>query len=204
MLIIGIAGGSGSGKSAIAKKLQDHFGDSLTVICHDSYYKPQDKLSFSERAFVNYDHPSAFETELLVSHLDALRRGENVSIPVYDYSAHTRSSQTEPAHPSDIVVVEGILIFESEELVRRFDIKIFVDTDADIRLVRRIKRDVAARGRSLESVIEQYTKTVKPMHDCFVEPSKKRADVIIPEGAENEVALGMLFSKIEQTLLNAK
>jgi len=204
MLIIGIAGGSGSGKSAIARKLREHFGDALTVICHDSYYKSQDKLDASERARINYDHPSAFDTELLISHLDSLLKGESVNVPVYDYASHTRSEHTLPARPTDIIVVEGILIFENEELLRRFDIKIFVDTDADIRLVRRIRRDVAKRGRSLESVLEQYTQTVKPMHDSFVEPSKKRADIIIPEGAKNEVALGMLVSRIEQTLKNLK
>ncbi len=200
MLIIGIAGGSGSGKSAISRKLKEHFGESLCVICHDRYYRSRDKLSHGERAQINYDHPSAFETELLCSHLDALAQGECVKLPIYDYSTHTRSSVTDTTYPADIIVVEGILIFEHKELCSRFDIKIFVDTDSDIRLLRRIKRDVSERGRSLDSVLFQYEHTVKPMHDSFVEPTKRVADVIIPEGAHNHVALDMLISGIEQNL----
>ncbi|MEE1356365.1 MAG: uridine kinase [Clostridia bacterium] len=200
MLVIGIAGGSGSGKSAIAQKLKEQFGDSLTLICHDDYYRPQDKLSPQERLKINYDHPDAFDTELLCRHLSQLRKGKAVDVPIYDYTTHTRSGKTKKAFPSDIIVVEGILIFENESLRSEFDIKIFVDTDADIRLVRRIRRDVKERGRSLDSVIEQYLCTVKPMHDSFVEPSKKKADIIIPEGASNSVALEMLFSRINNTL----
>ncbi len=197
MLIIGIAGGSGSGKSEIARKLACHFGDSLCVICHDRYYKSRDKLTSDERCRINYDHPDAFDTELLCGHLDMLCSGESVELPIYDYSTHTRSTNTETVHPCSIIVVEGILIFENRELCSRFDIKIFVDTDADIRLLRRIKRDVSERGRTLESVLSQYENTVKPMHDSFVEPTKKTADVIIPEGAHNNVALEMLISRIE-------
>ncbi len=197
MLVIGIAGGSGSGKSEIAGKLKEHFGDSLCVICHDRYYRSRDSLSFGQRVRINYDHPDAFETELLCEHLDTLARGESVRLPIYDYTAHTRSSETDIAMPCSIAVVEGILIFEHKELCSRFDIKIFVDTDADIRLLRRIKRDVSQRGRSLESVLEQYEHTVKPMHDSFVEPTKRKADVIIPEGAQNTVAIDMLISEIQ-------
>ena len=200
MLIIGIAGGSGSGKTAITNRLKEHFGSSVTVISHDSYYRSTSALTEKERAGLNYDHPNAFDTQLLAEHIKTLLQGREVDIPVYDYKTHQRLSCTQRIEPSEVLIVEGILIFENEELCSLFDIKIYVDTDADIRLARRIRRDVSERGRSLDSVLEQYIATVKPMHDCFVEPTKKRADIIICEGASNSVALDMLISRIGNSI----
>ena len=195
-LFIGIAGGSGSGKTTLANQLASHFGDRLSLIRHDDYYKAQSSLTLEERASLNFDHPDAFDTELLIRHLDELRLGHSVDCPVYDYSKHDRSDKVRTVVAAEVIVLEGILIFENPEILRRLDIKIFVDTDADVRIIRRIKRDVRDRGRSLESVIAQYYATVKPMHEAFVEPSKRRADIIVPEGGKNPVALEMITERI--------
>ncbi len=195
-LFIGIAGGSGSGKTTLAKKLAECFGDRLSLLRHDDYYKSQSSLTPKERASLNYDHPDAFDTSLLVEHLDELLAGNDISCPIYNYSLHDRSSETRLVKANEVIVLEGILIFENPEILRRLDIKIFVDTDADVRIIRRIKRDVSERGRDLDSVINQYFDTVKPMHEAFVEPSKRQADIIVPEGGMNQVALEMITQRI--------
>ena len=195
-LFIGIAGGSGSGKTTLANRLADFFGDSLSLLRHDDYYKAQSSLSIEERACLNFDHPDAFDTSLLIEHLDKLRLGESVDCPIYDYSMHDRSDRVRTVKATEVIVLEGILIFENPEILDRLDIKIYVDTDADVRIIRRIKRDVSERGRDLDSVIAQYFATVKPMHEAFVEPSKRRADIIVPEGGMNSVALEMIVQRI--------
>ena len=195
-LFIGIAGGSGSGKTTLAKQLADHFGDRLSLLRHDDYYKAQSDLSMQERATLNFDHPDAFDTSLLIEHLDALREGKDVSSPIYDYTKHDRSADVRRVKAAEVILLEGILILENKELLKRLDIKIFVDTDADVRIIRRIKRDVSERGRDLDSVISQYFATVKPMHEAFVEPSKKQADIIVPEGGMNRVAIEMITERI--------
>lgn len=195
-LFIGIAGGSGSGKTTLAKNLAEYFGNRLSLLRHDDYYKSQSSLTMEERASLNYDHPNAFDTSLLVEHLDALGRGEDVFCPIYDYSQHDRSQDTRLVSAAEVIVLEGILIFENPEILKRLDIKIFVDTDADVRILRRLKRDVSERGRDLDSVISQYFATVKPMHEAFVEPSKRCADIIVPEGGMNRVALEMITHRI--------
>lgn len=202
IMIIGIAGGTGSGKTTITKKLMQRFGGDVSVIYHDNFYKAHHDMSYEERARLNYDHPSAFDTQLLIDALKELRRGHSVTCPVYDYSIHDRTDRTITVHPAPVVVVEGILIFENVELCRQMDIKLFVDTDADVRILRRIVRDVRDRGRSLESVINQYLTTVKPMHEEFVEPSKRRADLIIPEGGHNQVAMDMLMQRVRAHVEN--
>ena len=199
-LIIGIAGGSGSGKTTLANNIARHFGNRISMLRHDDYYKSQNDIPEAERAHMNYDHPNAFDTELLISHLDALRSGKSIQSPVYDYSIHNRSSETRKVESRDVIILEGILIFENAEILKRLDMKIFVDTDADVRIIRRIMRDVKRRGRTLDSVIDQYLTTVRPMHEAFVEPSKKKADIIIPEGGKNPVAYGMIINKIETHL----
>lgn len=196
-LIIGIAGGSGSGKTTLAERIAAHFGDRVAVLRHDDYYKAQSALSLSERATLNYDHPDAFETDLLVRHLTALSQGEEVDAPIYDYTVHDRSGNTRRVEPRDVILLEGILILSDEALRALLDIKLYVDTDADVRILRRIARDVKGRGRSLDSVISQYLATVKPMHEAFVEPSKKHADVIVPEGGENAVAFALIIARLE-------
>lgn len=195
-LFIGIAGGSGSGKTTLAKRLEEYFGDRVSLLRHDDYYKSQRSLPLSERATLNYDHPDAFDNSLLVEHMDALREGQDILCPIYNYSQHDRSEETRLVKSTEVIIIEGILIFENPELLRRLDIKIFVDTDADVRIVRRIKRDVHERGRDLDSVISQYLTTVKPMHEAFVEPSKRHADIIVPEGGMNNVALDMIIGRI--------
>ena len=200
MLLIGIAGGSGSGKSSVAKKLCDIFAGKATVICHDSYYKSTAGKSESEKASLNYDHPRAFDTELMLEHLLLLKDGKNICVPVYDYEKHDRTDKTVLTSPTDIVIAEGILLFENEALRSVFNIKVFVDTDEDTRLLRRIRRDVSERGRSLSSVLSQYEKTVKPMHELYVEPSAKYADFVIKEGARNEKAIAELAEMIVQAL----
>lgn len=193
-IILGIAGGTGSGKTTLTESLRDHFGaDEVSVINHDSYYKRHDDLPFEERCKLNYDHPDSFDTALLVEHLDALRAGHSAEVPVYDYTIHNRSGRTVQVHPAPVIIVEGILIFSCPELCSRMDMKVFVDTDADVRILRRIVRDVKERGRTLDSVVNQYLTTVKPMHEQFVEPSKRKADLIVPEGGQNLVALDMLI-----------
>ena len=196
IITIGIAGGTGSGKTTITKRIMKEFGGDVSVLYHDNYYKRHDDLSYAERTKLNYDHPNAFDTELLVQHLEALRRGETIQCPVYDYTVHNRSDKTITVKPAKVVVVEGILIFAEPELCKRMDVKIFVDTDADVRILRRIIRDTRDRGRDLESIVTQYLATVKPMHEMFVEPSKRNADIIIPTGGHNRVATDFVMERI--------
>ena len=200
VLTIGIAGGTGSGKTTITRRIIREFSGDVAVLHHDSYYKAHDELPYEERARLNYDHPNAFDTDLMLSHIRALKRGERVQCPVYDFTAHNRSDRTVMIRPARVLVVEGILIFAEPELCREMNVKLFVDTDADVRILRRIVRDVRDRGRSLESVINQYLSTVKPMHEAFVEPSKRRADVIVPEGGHNLVALDMVIQRVRAHL----
>ena len=195
-MTIGIAGGTGSGKTTITRKILSQFSGDVSVIYHDNYYKAHDDMPYSERSKLNYDHPNAFDTELLLEHIRVLKSGNSVKCPVYDYSIHNRSDKTITINPARVLVVEGILIFADKPLCREMDIRIFVDTDADVRILRRITRDVRDRGRSLDSVISQYLTTVKPMHEQFVEPSKRNADVIIPEGGHNTVAMDMVMERI--------
>lgn len=195
--VIGVAGGTGSGKSTLVKRLQEAFrSDDVATLCHDYYYKAHSELSYEERTKLNYDHPDAFDTDMLVEHLRALKSCQTIERPVYSFVEHNRTSELVRVKPSKVIIIDGILIFENKELRDLMDIKVFVDTDADLRLARRILRDVRERGRSMESVISQYTTTVKPMHEEFVEPSKKYADVIIPEGGFNSVAVQMLIQNI--------
>lgn len=196
VMVIGIAGGTGSGKTTITRKLMQSFKGEVSVINHDNYYKAHHDMSYEQRAELNYDHPDAFDTELLVEALRELKQGRSVKCPVYDYSIHDRTEETVTINPAKVVIVEGILIFQSRELCRQMDIKIYVDTDADVRILRRIVRDVRDRGRSLDSVVNQYLTTVKPMHEQFVEPSKRNADIIIPEGGHNQVALEMVMERV--------
>ena len=200
ILVIGIAGGTASGKTTLMKNLINEFGGEVTVLSHDNYYKRHDDMPYEERCTLNYDEPAAFDTSLMVYHLDQLRHGHSIECPVYDFTIHNRSDETVRLVPKKVIIVEGILIFENEELRSLMDIKIFVDTDADIRLCRRIKRDVNKRGRSLESVLTQYQQTVKPMHERYVEPSKKYADLVVPEGGKNLVALHMITGHIRHYL----
>ena len=195
-MVIGIAGGTGSGKTTVTNKLKEYFGDDVSIIYHDSYYKRHDEMPFEERVKLNYDHPDAFDTGLMIQDLKKLRSGQAVHCPVYDYSIHNRIDQTLEILPAKVIIVEGILIFENQALRDQMDIKIFVDTDADTRILRRIMRDVKERGRTLESVVNQYLNTVKPMHEQYVQPSRKYADIIIPEGGRNLVALDMLIQQI--------
>lgn len=203
-VIIGIAGGSGSGKSTFAKKIVEYFDEPISILCHDYYYKPFSEMSFEERIKQNYDHPSAFDTQLLIDDIKKLKEGHTIYRPVYSYETFTRLDSTIPVEPTQAIIIDGILIFENEELRNLMDIKIFVDTDDDIRFIRRLSRDIENRGRTVESVINQYMSTVKPMHDSFVSPSKKYADVIVPEGGLNKVALSMVISRIEQIISENK
>lgn len=202
ILVIGIAGGSGSGKTTLTNQIASHFCESVTIIKHDDYYKSHDDMTYEERCRLNYDHPNAFDTELLIEHLEALRQGKAVECPIYDYTVHNRSKDTVIINPSKVILVEGILIFENPRLCGLMDIRIFVDTDADLRIIRRIRRDVTERARSLDSVISQYLNTVKPMHEQFVEPSKKNANIIVPEGGYNTVAMEMIKNQIDNHLRN--
>ncbi|MBT3169479.1 MAG: uridine kinase [Candidatus Cloacimonetes bacterium] len=199
-LVIGIAGGTGSGKSTIADAIQEEVRGQITILKHDNYYRNFKDLSFDERAKLNYDHPKTFETELLIEHIKTLKNQVPIETPVYDFEKHLRTNQTIRENPSKIIIVEGILIFENKELRDLLDIKIFVDTDADIRILRRIQRDMDERGRSLESVLKQYRKTVRPMHIEFVEPSKRFADVIIPEGGYNKIGIDMILAKVKSVV----
>lgn len=196
VITIGIAGGTGSGKTTITRRIMQEFGGDVSVVYHDNYYKRHDSLTYEERTKLNYDHPNAFDTPLLIEHLEALRAGRQVECPVYDYTVHNRSAKTVTIRPAKVIVVEGILIFAEPELCKRMDIKIFVDTDADVRILRRIVRDTRDRGRDLESIVSQYLTTVKPMHEMFVEPSKRNADIIIPEGGHNQVAVDFVMERI--------
>ena len=186
VITIGIAGGTGSGKTTITRRILDEFGGDVSVLYHDNYYKRHDDIPFPERKKLNYDHPNAFDTQLLVQHLDALRAGQAVECPIYDYTVHNRAAETTTVTPAKVIVVEGILIFASRALCDEMDIRIFVDADADVR----------DRGRDLESIVTQYLTTVKPMHEMFVEPSKRYADIIIPEGGHNQVALDFVMERI--------
>ena len=196
VITIGIAGGTGSGKTTITRRLLQRFPESVSVVYHDNYYKAHDDMTYEQRSHLNYDCPDAFDTELLLRDLAALRRGEEIRCPVYDYTVHNRSDKIVLVKPAPVVIVEGILIFEDKRICDLLDIKIFVDTDADVRILRRIVRDVRDRGRSLESVVDQYLTTVKPMHEMYVEPSKRNADIIVPEGGHNLVAMDMLIERI--------
>ena len=201
VLVIGIAGGSGSGKTTLTNQIAAKFPEEVTVIKHDNYYKKHDEMSYEERSRLNYDHPNAFDTDLMIRDLRRLKQGETIECPVYDFTIHNRSKNTLTITPGKVIIVEGILIFENKELCDLMDIRIFVDTDADVRIIRRIQRDVMERARSLESVIGQYMNTVKPMHEQFVEPSKKNASLIVPEGGYNQVAMEMILNQIRSHLM---
>ena len=202
-VIIGVTGGSGSGKTSVCREIFKQFqGKSIMMLEHDSYYKDQSHMSFEERLETNYDHPLAFDTDLLIEQLKQLMAGEAVDIPVYDYTNHTRSEEVIHQEPKEVIILEGIMILENQRLRDLMDIKIFVDTDDDLRIIRRIQRDMTERGRSLDSIIDQYIGVVKKMHEQFIEPTKKYADVIIPEGAHNTVAIDLMVSKIRM-ILNA-
>ena len=202
--VIGVAGGTGSGKSTLVKRLQEAFAsEDVVTLCHDYYYKAHPELTYEERTKLNYDHPQSFDTDMLVEHIRALKENVPIEHPVYSFVDHNRTEEKVPVKPSKVIIVDGILIFENKELRELMDMKVFVVTDADIRLARRILRDVRDRGRSMESVISQYTNTVKPMHEEFVEPSKRYADVIIPEGGFNSVAVAMLIQNIRSLIQEA-
>lgn len=196
-IVIGVTGGSGSGKTSVSQAIFNYFpGKSIMMLEQDSYYKNQDHLSFEERLKTNYDHPFAFDTDLLISHLLDLLDYKPINKPVYDYTRHTRSNDTIFQEPKEVIILEGILILEDERLRNLMDIKVYVDTDDDIRIIRRIKRDIEERGRTLDNVIQQYLTVVKPMHTQFIEPTKKHADIIIPEGGRNQVAIDLMTTKI--------
>lgn len=196
VMVIGIAGGTGSGKTTLTNRLKERFGSQVSVVYHDNYYKAHDDMPYEERCKLNYDHPDSFDTDLLVRDLKLLRAGQAIDCPTYDYTVHNRSQETLRVEPARVIIVEGILIFQSQALRDLMDIKLFVDTDADVRILRRVMRDVKERGRSLDSVVSQYLTTVKPMHEAFVDPSKKYADLIVPEGGQNLVALDMIVQRV--------
>ena len=199
--VIGVAGGTGSGKSTLVKRLQEAFkNDDVATLCHDYYYKAHPELTYDERTKLNYDHPAAFDTDMLVEHIRTLKSNVPIEHPVYSFVEHNHTEDTVLVKPSRVIIVDGILIFEHKELRDLMDIKVFVDTDADVRILRRIVRDVRDRGRSLESVVNQYLDTVKPMHEQYVEPSKRNADIIIPEGGHNIVALDMVTERVRAHL----
>lgn len=198
--IVGVAGGSASGKTEIVKTLKKHFEDKIEIIEHDNYYFAHDNLTMDERASLNYDHPQAFETDLLIEHVKKIINNEEIDIPTYDFTIHTRSSDTLKKIPKPIVIVEGILVLENEQLRNLMDMKVFVDCDGDVRLKRRITRDVVERDRTIESILTQYMETVKPMHELFVEPSKKFADLIVPKGGKNKVAIDVLINHLATKL----
>ncbi|MBM7649029.1 uridine kinase [Bacillus ectoiniformans] len=203
-VVIGVAGGSGSGKTSVTKSIYDFFkGHSIMMIEQDYYYKDQSDLPFEERLKTNYDHPLAFDNDLLIQHIESLLTYQPVEKPVYDYARHTRSAETIRMEPKDVIILEGILVLEDERLRDLMDIKLFVDTDADLRIIRRMIRDIKDRGRTIESVIDQYINVVRPMHNQFIEPTKRYADIIIPEGGQNHVAIDLMVTKI-QTILEQK
>ncbi|MBD1382053.1 uridine kinase [Metabacillus arenae] len=204
-IVIGVAGGSGSGKTSVTKAIYEHFkGHSILMLEQDFYYKDQAHLPFEERLKTNYDHPLAFDNDLLIDHIKQLLNYEQVAKPVYDYKMHTRSNEVIMVEPRDVIILEGILVLEDERMRNLMDIKLFVDTDADLRIIRRMLRDIKERGRSIDSVIEQYISVVRPMHNQFVEPTKRYADIIIPEGGQNHVAVDLMVTKIQTILeLNA-
>ncbi|HEX7706751.1 MAG TPA: uridine kinase [Thermoanaerobaculia bacterium] len=200
-IIVGIAGGTGSGKTTVARAIYDRVGPGrIEWISHDSYYRSFESLDAEARHRINFDHPDSLETELLVRHLDVLTKGSSVEVPIYDFTTHARIEETQRVEPRKVIIVEGILVLGEPELRKRIDIKLFVDTPPDIRFVRRLIRDIHDRGRSVESVIEQYVSTVRPMHEEFVEPSKRYADLIIPEGGENLVAIDAIIARVEHLL----
>jgi uridine kinase len=203
-VVIGVAGGSGSGKTSVTKAIYEQFkGHSILMIEQDYYYKDQSHLPFEERLKTNYDHPLAFDNDLLIEHIEQLLKYESINKPVYDYSIHTRSAKVIPVKPQNVIILEGILVLEDERLRNLMDIKLFVDTDADIRIIRRMQRDIRERGRTMESVIEQYVNVVRPMHNQFIEPTKRYADIIVPEGGHNHVAIDLMATKIK-TILEQK
>ncbi|KGN91008.1 uridine kinase [Porphyromonas crevioricanis] len=199
--IIGVAGGTASGKSTLVRKLQEAFQEEeVLILCHDFYYKAHDELPLEERAKLNYDHPDAFDTDVMVADIQELKAGRSIARPVYSFVEHNRLPQTVEVHPARVIILDGILILENKKLRDLMDVKVFVDTDADVRLGRRLSRDIQERGRSVDSVLDQYFSTVKPMHEEFVEPSKKYADLIIPEGGFNSVALSLLMENIRSLI----
>ena len=198
-IVIGIAGGTASGKTTVAKKLHKAFDNSV-ILSHDYYYKPREELSFEERSKLNYDHPDSLDTDLLVEHLRALKEGRAISHPTYDFANYRRNEQWQQTESADVIIVEGILIFTNKELCDLCDVKLFVDADADERFIRRLTRDVKKRGRTMDSVVEQYLSTVKPMHEQFVEPSKAKADLIIPQGGHNTIAISMIIDGVKKKL----
>ncbi|WML47435.1 uridine kinase [Neobacillus sp. PS3-34] len=203
-VVIGVAGGSGSGKTSVTKAIYESFkGHSILILEQDYYYKDQSTLPFEERLKTNYDHPLAFDNDLMIEHIEKLLRYEAIDKPVYDYSVHTRSDEIIPVDPKDVIILEGILILEDERLRDLMDIKLYVDTDGDLRIIRRLMRDIKERGRTMDSVIEQYVNVVRPMHNQFIEPTKRYADIIIPEGGHNHVAIDLMVTKI-QTILEQK
>ncbi|WP_026583779.1 uridine kinase [Bacillus sp. J33] len=203
-VVIGVAGGSGSGKTSVTKAIYDRFkGHSILMIEQDYYYKDQTHLPFEERLKTNYDHPLAFDNDLLIEHIESLLRYEPIDKPVYDYAMHTRSEEVIKVEPKEVIILEGILILEDERLRNLMDMKLYVDTDADLRIIRRLFRDIKERGRTMDSVIEQYVNVVRPMHNQFIEPTKRYADIIIPEGGHNFVAIDLMVTKI-QTILEQK
>ena len=199
-LVICICGGSGSGKTTVANRLMEAFPDEAVLLSMDFYYRRNDHLTFEERCKINYDHPDSLETELMIEHLKALKEGKAVTVPQYDFTVHNRSDKVLVLEPRPIIIVEGILLFTDNTLVNLMDIRVYVDTDADVRILRRARRDIDERGRTLESVMNQYLATVKPMHEQFVEPTKKKAQIIVPEGGRNNVAVEMLISTVEKRL----
>ena len=198
--VVGVAGGSASGKTTIVNKIREYFGSDIVVISHDSYYKAHNDMPFSERCKLNYDHPESFETTKMAEDVRQLMEGNSIEMPIYDYTIHNRSDETVLIEPRKVIIVEGILILENKELRDLMDVKVYVDTDADERLMRRIKRDMQERARSIDSILEQYSETVKPKHEEFVEPSKKYADVIIPRGGENQAGINMLQEYLKRRL----
>lgn len=203
-VVIGVTGGSGSGKTSVTKAIYESFkGHSILILEQDYYYKDQSHLPFEERLKTNYDHPLAFDNDLLIQHVGQLLRYESINKPVYDYSLHTRSNEIIEVEPKDVIILEGILVLEDERLRNLMDIKLYVDTDADLRIIRRLMRDIKERGRSIDSVIDQYVNVVRPMHNQFIEPTKRYADIIIPEGGHNHVAIDLMVTKIK-TILEQK
>jgi uridine kinase len=203
-VVIGVTGGSGSGKTSVTKAIYESLKDhSILVLEQDYYYKDQSDLPFEERLKTNYDHPLAFDNDLLIKHIEKLLRYETIDKPVYDYSIHTRSENVIPVNPKDVIILEGILVLEDERLCNLMDIKLYVDTDPDLRIIRRLTRDIRDRGRTFDSVIDQYLNVVRPMHNQFIEPTKRYADIIIPEGGHNHVAIDLMVTKI-QTILEQK
>jgi uridine kinase len=203
-VIIGIAGGTGSGKTCVTKAIQESISDHITVIPQDAYYKNFTDLNYEQRNAINYDHPNAIDTELLINHIRALKDSVPVKQPIYDFKSHSRAEETCKVYPNTIIVIEGILIFENEEIRKLLDIKIYVDTDSDIRILRRIERDMAERGRTLESIMHRYRTMVRPMHIRFVEPTKRYADIIVPEGGHNKIAIDMIISRLKHILVERK